>query len=51
VKFGDPIRLFNGVDLTGYAGKTIHLQLENFPCDWSNGVYWYEVKVVSKPKA
>ena len=38
------------VDLSSYAGKTIHLELENFPSGWSNEwAYWHEVKVVSSP--
>ena len=36
------------VDLSQYAGKTIKLQLENFPTGWHNEwAYWNEVKVVS----
>ena len=36
------------VDLSPYAGKTINLQLENFPSGWRNEwAYWHEVKVTS----
>ena len=36
------------VDLSPYAGKTINLQLENFPSGWHNEwAYWHEVKVTS----
>jgi len=40
--------LVQKVDLTPYAGKTINLQLENFPSGWRNEwAYWHEVKVTS----
>ena len=38
------------VDLSGYAGKKIKLQLENQPSGWRNEwAYWNEVKVISIP--
>ncbi|MDG2213962.1 MAG: hypothetical protein P8M70_09040, partial [Verrucomicrobiota bacterium] len=38
------------VDLSGYAGKKIKLQLENQPSGWRNEwAYWNEVKVMSIP--
>ncbi len=42
--------LTHSVDLSRYSGKTINLQLENFPSGWHNEwAYWHEVKVVSSP--
>ena len=42
--------LTHNVDLSRYSGKTINLQLENFPSGWHNEwAYWHEVKVTSKP--
>ena len=42
--------LTHNIDLSPFAGKTINLQLENFPSGWRNEwAYWHEVKVVSNP--
>ena len=42
--------LTHEVDLSPYAGKEIHLQLDNQPTDWRNEWgYWHEVKVSAVP--
>ena len=44
--------LIHEVDLSPYAGKEIHLQLENQPTEWMNEwAYWHEIKIDAMPFA
>ena len=41
--------LTHAVDLSGYAGKNIELELENYPSGWRNEwAYWHSVTLNSK---